>query len=101
MLLDAIGKAVSRAQCRAVHRRLLDSHGAWMPWLADISITFEGTSHRVGEVLHVVPGRPRFARITPWRVRRFEVCCVAGEGWVPRLYVDGHAVDTTGMTPHP
>lgn len=116
-LLARVQAALAIAQKRALLRRaeVLDGpamplsclDGAtverahWLPRLHEVQITFEGTVRGEGAALQLIPGRPLFARLMPWRIRQIAVCCDVAEDEVPRLYIDGLAVDPTGTRPQP
>jgi len=116
-LLVRVRSAARSAQALAMRRRseCLDGpplplpwldgattkRAGWIPRVVGVCIAFEGTTRGEGLTLRVIPGRPLFARLTPWRIRKIEVCCDATEDGVPRLYIDGRAVDATGPGPQP
>lgn len=117
ILLARVQAAVIAAQSRAWQRRddalqaapmlfpwvagMAVERANWAPMLARLQIAFEGTSRGERDMRMVTPGRPWMAWLTRRRVQRFEICCDASDGWAPRLYIDGHAVDSPGMHPHP
>lgn len=116
-LLARVRSAVESAQALALRRRTealcgpplplpwlegaTTERARWVPRVAGVRIVFEGTTRGEGLTLQVIPGRPRFARLTPWRIHQIEVCCDAAKDGVARLYIDGRAVDATGPGPQP
>jgi hypothetical protein len=116
-LLARVRLAVESAQALALRRRSEALAGAplplpwlegaaterarWIPRVVEVRIAFEGTTRGEGLTLQVIPGRPPFARLMPGRIRWIEVCCDAANDLVPRLYIDGRAVDATGPGPQP
>jgi len=116
-LLARVRSAVESAQALASRRRAealagpplplpwlegaTTERARWVPRVVGVRIAFEGTTRGDGPTLQVISGRPPFARLIPGRIRWIEVCCDASNDGVPRLYIDGRAVEATGPNPRP